>query len=103
MATAATFLYFEQAHLARAELPSRDERAAFFANIDLGTQAVVFVLQTVAGEAFTKDDVAHHAVPMSARAASRLNSQIACCRSAFFCTLPLAVMPMASKLATIAT
>jgi ATP:ADP antiporter, AAA family len=45
-ATAATFLYLEQAKLARAELPDREARAAFFATIDLWTNAGAFVLQT---------------------------------------------------------
>lgn len=45
-ATAATFLYFEQAHLAKAQLPDREARTELFASIDLWTNAIVFVLQT---------------------------------------------------------
>ena len=45
-ATLATFLYFEQAHLARAEIPNRTERTEYFAEIDLWTSAGTFVLQT---------------------------------------------------------
>ena len=70
--------------------------------LGLRRHEVGFVLQPVAGKAFAQDDIAHRAAPASAPAASRLNARIACWRSAFFCTLPLAVMPMASKLVTIA-
>ena len=45
-ATLATFLYFEQAHLARAEIPNRIERTEYFAEIDLWTSAGTFVLQS---------------------------------------------------------
>jgi AAA family ATP:ADP antiporter len=45
-ATAATFLYLEQAQLARAELPDRTARAELFAWIDLWTNLITLVLQT---------------------------------------------------------
>lgn len=46
-ATAATFLYLEQADLVHAELPDRDARAALFATIDLWASAGALVLQTL--------------------------------------------------------
>jgi AAA family ATP:ADP antiporter len=46
-AVAATFLYLEQAKLAKLEYPDRDARTELFAAIDLGTNMLTFVLQTV--------------------------------------------------------
>lgn len=46
-ATAATFVYMEQAHLVEATLPDRVERTELFASIDLWSQVCVFVVQTL--------------------------------------------------------
>ena len=46
-AVAATFVYFEQVQLGRSELPDREARTAFFAGIDLWTNVVALVLQTL--------------------------------------------------------
>lgn len=45
-AIAATFMYVEQARLAKTELPDRETRAELFATIDLWTSVGTFVLQT---------------------------------------------------------
>ena len=73
------------------------------APLRVGRHEVGLVLQAVAREALAQNDVGHQAAPALASAAPSLNLSIACSRSLFFCTLPLAVMPMASKLSTIAT
>ena len=77
---------------------------------------VGLVLQPVAGEALAEDDVAHRPLrsgrddrqqsevpgsPSSLRSPPSPSSRSACSRSFVFCTLPLAVMPIASKSATI--
>lgn len=46
-ATAATFVYLEQAAIVRAELPDRVKATELFASIDLWTQAGTFVVQSV--------------------------------------------------------
>ena len=46
-ATAATFMYLEQAGIVRAQLPNRVEATELFATIDFWTQAGTFVVQTV--------------------------------------------------------
>nr|MBA2538040.1 MFS transporter [Deltaproteobacteria bacterium] len=46
-ATAATFVYMEQAALVEATLPDRVERTELFASIDLWSQVCVFVVQTL--------------------------------------------------------
>lgn len=46
-ATAATFMYLEQAAIVRAQLPDRVQATALFATIDLWTQAGTFVVQTL--------------------------------------------------------
>lgn len=46
-AIAATFMYMEQAKLAKAALPDRETRAELFATIDLWVSIGTFVLQTV--------------------------------------------------------
>jgi len=46
-ATAATFMYMEQAALTRAALPDRAEATKLFASIDMWTQAGTFAVQTV--------------------------------------------------------
>jgi AAA family ATP:ADP antiporter len=43
--TAATFVYLAQAGIVKAALPDRNTRTAFFANIDIWTQALTFVVQ----------------------------------------------------------
>lgn len=45
-ATAATFMYFEQAAIVRTHIPDRVRATEWFATIDLWTQAGTFVLQT---------------------------------------------------------
>jgi AAA family ATP:ADP antiporter len=45
-ATAATFMYLEQAGIVRAQLPDRVQATELFATIDLWTQAGTFVVQT---------------------------------------------------------
>lgn len=44
---AATFFYFWQAQITRATFPDREERAAFFADLDLYTNLAVIALQLV--------------------------------------------------------
>ncbi len=68
--------------------------------LGVGRHEIRFVLQAVAREALAEDDIAHQAAP--ACLLPIVNRSMACSRSLFFCTLPLAVMPMASKLSTIA-
>ena len=46
-ATAATFMYLEQAAIVRAQLPDRVQATELFATIDLWTQAGTFVVQTI--------------------------------------------------------
>ncbi|MEO8702216.1 MAG: MFS transporter [Kofleriaceae bacterium] len=46
-AITATFLYLEQAKLAKLEYPDRDARTELFATIDLGTNLLALVLQTL--------------------------------------------------------
>lgn len=46
-ATAATFMYFEQQSIVRAQLPDRVRATELFATIDLWTQAGTFVIQTL--------------------------------------------------------
>jgi AAA family ATP:ADP antiporter len=46
-ATAATFMYFEQAAIVRAQIPNRVEATELFATIDFWTQAGTFVVQTL--------------------------------------------------------
>jgi AAA family ATP:ADP antiporter len=43
--TAATFVYLAQAGIVKAALPDRNTRTAFFANIDVWTQGLTFVVQ----------------------------------------------------------
>ncbi len=74
-----------------------DQRALGFGRHELG-----FVLQAIAREALAEDDIAHRAAPALVLWTPSPNRSIACSRSLFFCTLPLAVMPMASKLSTMA-
>lgn len=45
-ATAATFMYIEQAEITKALIATRTERTEFFATLDLWTNAATFVVQT---------------------------------------------------------